>query len=78
MFSLLSDFLRHSLIASSASADLRTFTFLLPLRPRLKIKYHTFHFSRAHTVLDARLRRVPSEAIRGRLNLPLCRVTHHL
>ena len=33
------------------------------------LKCHTSYSFHSHTVLDARLRRVPSAAIRGRLNL---------
>ena len=40
MFSFQSDFLGHSLIASSASADLRTLTFILLFWPRLKSALH--------------------------------------
>jgi hypothetical protein len=65
-----------------ASADLRIFTFILPLKPLLKIATHLYS-SRAHTVLDAHLRWVPSKEIPegwGRLGrgLPLCRSNHHL
>jgi hypothetical protein len=42
MFSLLSDFSRHSLITFSASADLRMFTFSLPLCRVLKYSTHLY------------------------------------